>query len=67
MADHQTTGGYPRIGNVVSIDLPFLAQKGINETIRFEVISLEEAENLAVKFERDLNFLKTAINLYAYN
>ncbi|MEK7723621.1 MAG: biotin-dependent carboxyltransferase family protein [Acidobacteriota bacterium] len=61
MADHQTTGGYPRIGNVISVDLPFLAQKGVNETIGFEIISLEEVENLALKFERDLNFLKTAI------
>ena len=26
MADHQTTGGYPRIGHVISADLPFLAQ-----------------------------------------
>lgn len=26
MADRQTTGGYPRIGNVISVDLPLLAQ-----------------------------------------
>ena len=58
MADHQTTGGYPRIGNVVSVDLPILAQLGANDNFTFEIISFEEAENLAVEFERDLNLLK---------
>lgn len=58
MADHQTTGGYPRIGNVISVDLPILAQLGANDKVRFEPISLEEAENLALKFENELNFLK---------
>ncbi|MEO7765949.1 MAG: biotin-dependent carboxyltransferase family protein, partial [Ferruginibacter sp.] len=27
MADHQTTGGYPRVANVISADLPKLAQQ----------------------------------------
>ena len=26
MADHQTTGGYTKIANVISVDLPVLAQ-----------------------------------------
>lgn len=63
MADHQTTGGYPRIGNVIAVDLPILAQLGANETFTFEVISLEKAENLAVKFEQDLRWLKIGIKL----
>lgn len=67
MADHQTTGGYPRIGNVIANDLSILAQLGANDKISFEIISLEEAENLALKFERDLNLLKTAIKLNAFN
>ena len=28
MADHQTSGGYPRLGNVISADLPIAAQLG---------------------------------------
>lgn len=67
MADHQTTGGYPRIGNVFANDLSNLAQLGANDKISFEIISLEEAENLALKFDRDLNILKTAIKLNAFN
>lgn len=67
MADHQTTGGYPRIGNVVSTDLPTLAQLGTNDIFKFKVVSLEEAENLTLQFEKDLNLLKSAITLYAFN
>jgi antagonist of KipI len=67
MADHQTTGGYPRIGNIISMDLPILAQLGANDKIKFEFVSLEKAEELALNFERDLNLLKTAINLNAFN
>lgn len=67
MADHQTTGGYPRIGNVVSADLPTLAQLGTNDIFKFKVVSIEEAENLTLQFEKDLNLLKSAIKLYAFN
>jgi antagonist of KipI len=58
MADHQTTGGYPRIANVIAQDLPILAQRGTNDKVYFQIIPLEEAEQIAVKFERDLNLLK---------
>ena len=66
MADAQTTGGYPRIANVIAEDLPLLAQLGANDPISFEIISLAEAENLALQFERDLNLLKTAVK-FSYN
>jgi biotin-dependent carboxylase-like uncharacterized protein len=36
MADHQTTGGYAKIGTVLSGDLPLLAQLGPGKKIRFE-------------------------------
>ncbi len=61
MADHQTSGGYPRIANVISTDLPPLAQLGTNDKVAFHLISIEEAENLFVKFENDLILMKTAI------
>lgn len=35
MADHPTTGGYPRIGNVAESDLPILAQLRPGDRIRF--------------------------------
>jgi len=44
MADHQTTGGYPRIASVINSDLPKLAQMSPNEEINFQLISFEDAE-----------------------
>jgi antagonist of KipI len=43
-ADHQTTGGYPRVAQVVRADLPTLVQKGVGEEIHFVFIKVEEAE-----------------------
>lgn len=60
MADHQTTGGYPRLAHIVSCDLPLAAQLGAGDKINFKLVSIEEAERVAESFERDLNFLKVA-------
>jgi len=63
MADHQTAGGYPRIANVISADLPLLAQLGTNDGVSFHLVSIEEAERLQAAFERDLCRLRTGIRL----
>ena len=42
MADHQTTGGYAKIGTVLSEDLSLLAQLGPGKKIRFVPVTLEE-------------------------
>lgn len=41
MADHQTTGGYPRIANVISADLPKLAQSPAHSNVHFELMSVD--------------------------
>ncbi len=46
MADHQTTGGYAKIGSVCSFDLPKLAQLRPGDQVSFCRISVEEAQNL---------------------
>lgn len=61
MAEHPTTGGYPVIAQVATIDLPLLAQKGPNDPIRFERISLDQAQVLLKKQHTQLNRLKRAI------
>ncbi len=61
MADHQTSGGYPRIAHVVSTDLPILAQLGANDKVGFEIISLEEAEGLLLQNEIELNYLRFGV------
>lgn len=45
MADSPTTGGYPKIANVIRADLPLLAQcEAGNSKIRFQEVSVEEAQ-----------------------
>src|SRR5580704_8956661 len=44
LADHQTTGGYPKIATVISADLPAVGRLPIGAKIRFWPISIVEAE-----------------------
>jgi antagonist of KipI len=62
MADHQTSGGYPRIAHVASKDLPILAQLGASDKVNFQMISTEEAERLTLEFEKNLNLLRIGVN-----
>ncbi len=61
MADHQTTGGYPRIAHIISQDLPLLAQLNPNDKVAFHFVSHEHAEEILLQFERDLNLLKLGV------
>lgn len=63
MADHQTSGGYPRIAQVAAIDLPLVAQLGANDKVAFHMIKPAEAEDLLMDFERDLNIFKIGCSL----
>ena len=61
MADHQTSGGYPRIANVVEVDLPLLAQLNAGDGASFHLVPLDEAEDAKLRFDRGLAFLRTGI------
>jgi antagonist of KipI len=50
--EQQTTGGYPKIANVISSDLHCLGQLRPRESIRFERIEMNEARSLLVEQER---------------
>lgn len=52
MADRQTTGGYPKIACVASVDLPILAQGAPGDHVRFELVDLEEARRLDARREK---------------
>jgi antagonist of KipI len=43
MADHQTTGGYPKIGVVISADLPLAAQTQPGGRVRFVSVNIDSA------------------------
>jgi len=44
LADHQTTGGYPKLGAVISADIPRLGRLRPGDEIRFEEVTVEAAE-----------------------
>jgi antagonist of KipI len=46
MADHQTTGGYPRIAEIASADVPRLAQLAPGGSLHFARCTLEVAHDL---------------------
>ncbi|HEV2300005.1 MAG TPA: biotin-dependent carboxyltransferase family protein [Stellaceae bacterium] len=47
LADHQTTGGYPKIACVASADLSRIGRLRPGDTLRFAAVGVEEAEALA--------------------
>lgn len=61
MAEHPTTGGYPRIGQVAAIDLPRLAQRRPGDEVRFRMIDLDEAQSRYLARERALARLVESI------
>jgi antagonist of KipI len=44
MADHQTTGGYPKIAEVIGADAPALAQVPPGGAVRFVAVKFDEAD-----------------------
>jgi antagonist of KipI len=63
MANRQTTGGYPRIGEVSAVDLPMLAQLPPGDTLRFEPIALEDSQRLYLQRDRDLAIMREALRM----
>lgn len=55
LADRQSTGGYAKIGTVISVDLAKIAQSQPGQKVRFVEVSLELAQNLYI---RELDRLK---------
>ena len=47
LADAQTSGGYPQIGQVISADLPRLAQASAGTELRFRTSNLQQARQAA--------------------
>jgi antagonist of KipI len=62
MADCQTTGGYPRIAQVASVDLPKCGQLKPGNQLIFKEISRTDAEMLYIEREQNLLKLKAALN-----
>jgi allophanate hydrolase len=61
LADHQTTGGYPKIATVISADLPALGRCRPGDPLRFVSVELEEAEAMCREAEREFAKLVAAL------
>ena len=62
LADRQTTGGYGKIATVISVDLPKLVQRRMDDKIRFLAITVEEAQQLLLLEERELQDMRKTIH-----
>lgn len=63
MADRQTAGGYPKIAEAITVDLPLISQLKPGDRLRFIEVSVEEAQRLLRLQECMINCLKNAIRL----
>ncbi len=54
LADRQTVGGYAKIANVISADLPLLGQMKAGNKLTFQQVHLDEAHQLLKEQEKKL-------------
>ncbi len=62
MADHQTTGGYTKIANVITVDLPKVAQLRPGFKVKFEKVSVEEAQKLYIDQQKEFQALREKLD-----
>lgn len=60
MADHQTTGGYPRVAHVISAHHSRLAQMKAGDKMHFQLTDQQTAEELLIKQQLHLRQLQNA-------
>ncbi|MGG7618298.1 biotin-dependent carboxyltransferase family protein [Bacillus coreaensis] len=61
LSDRQTTGGYPKIAQISSVDLPYLAQKKPGEMVNFEEITLQDSQKLYGRMNQLMRVQKAII------
>ena len=62
LADRQTTGGYAKIATVASVDIPKIVQRKTDHKIRFEAITVQEAQKLYLKEQKELDKMRKIIH-----
>ena len=63
LSDRQTTGGYPKIATVASVDIPKLVQRKTDHRVRFTAVSVQEAQKLYLEEERAYEKMRGAIHV----
>lgn len=64
MSDCATTGGYPKAAHVATVDLPVLAQLKPGDPLRFQPVSVPQAQDLYRAREAMIEKLKVGIALH---
>ena len=62
MADRQTVGGYPKIGCVITADLPLMAQLKGGDKVRFLPVSIQQAQKADLAQQKLLSNLKAQLD-----
>ena len=62
MADRATSGGYTKIGSIISVDLPKLAQVTTGCKLRFIQVSIDLAQDLYIREQEYIRKLNSSIN-----
>ncbi|SDI26575.1 biotin-dependent carboxylase uncharacterized domain-containing protein [Alteribacillus persepolensis] len=65
MADRQTTGGYTRIANVITVDLPKAAQLLPGQEVVFKKVTIEEAHRFLLQERKQFASLAFALDQYS--
>jgi len=64
LGDCQTIGGYPKISHVITVDLPVAAQLWPGGNVRFQEISLNDAQALLREREKDFAVFRAGVGLH---
>jgi len=63
LGDCQTIGGYPKIAQVITVDLGIAAQVRASDRVRFSEVSLGDAHQLLLQRERALERFRIGLSL----
>ncbi|HSP45527.1 MAG TPA: biotin-dependent carboxyltransferase family protein [Chthoniobacterales bacterium] len=64
LGDCQTIGGYPKIAHVITVDLPAAAQLSPGDAVRFQEVSLAQAQDLLREREEDFARFRVGLSLH---
>ena len=62
LSDRQSTGGYAKIGTVISVDLAKIAQAQPGQKVRFVNVSLDLAQDLYIRELESMKALDERLN-----
>ncbi len=63
LSDRQTTGGYPRIAQIATVDIPLFAQLKPGDKVKFKLITIEKAQQMYLDNEQRIQDLKLGFML----